>query len=51
MADKRGMVARIKNELSETKGEFLGVVVNGVKSAAGGYMKRNIKTAHDYANS
>jgi len=50
MADKRGMVARIKNELSETKSEFLGVIVNGVKSATGGYMKRNIRTAHEYHN-
>ncbi|CAG0979524.1 tyrosine-protein kinase Etk/Wzc [Phycisphaerales bacterium] len=50
MADKRGMVARIKNELSETRGEFLGAIVNGVKSATGGYMKRNIKTAHEYHN-
>lgn len=50
MADKRGMVARIKNELTETRSEFLGAIVNGVKSAAGGYMKRNIKTAHEYHN-
>lgn len=48
MADKRGMVARIKNELSDHRSELLGVVVNGVKSAAGGYMKRNIQTAHEY---
>lgn len=48
MADKRGMVARIKNDLGETRSEFLGAIVNGVKSAAGGYMKSNIKTAHEY---
>ena len=29
-------------------GEFLGVVVNAVRSAAGGYMRKNIQTAHDY---
>jgi capsular exopolysaccharide synthesis family protein len=48
LADKRGMVARIKNELSETKSELLGIVVNGVRAASGGYMKRNIRTAHEY---
>jgi capsular exopolysaccharide synthesis family protein len=47
-SEKRGMVARIKNELSDAKAEFLGVVVNGVKSAAGGYLKGNIKAASEY---
>jgi polysaccharide biosynthesis transport protein len=50
MADKRGMVARIRNELGETKGEMLGILVNGVRAASGGYMKRNIQTAHEYQN-
>lgn len=48
MQEKRGMVARIKNELMEAKGEFLGVVVNAVRSSAGGYMKGNIKAASEY---
>lgn len=48
MADKRGMVARIKNELGETRSEFLGAIVNGVKASTGGYLKSNIKTAHEY---
>jgi succinoglycan biosynthesis transport protein ExoP len=47
-AEKRGMVARVRNELSDTRSEFLGVVVNGVRSAAGGYMKGNIKAAAEY---
>ncbi len=50
MADRRGMVARIKNELGEARGEFLGIIVNGVKASSGGYMKRNIQTAHEYQN-
>ncbi|MFA6044406.1 MAG: polysaccharide biosynthesis tyrosine autokinase [Phycisphaerales bacterium] len=50
LADKRGMVARIKNEMSEARGEFLGIIVNAVKSSSGGYMKRNIQTAHEYQN-
>ena len=48
--EKRGMVARLRNQLSETKGEFLGVVINGVRSAAGGYMRKNIKATHEYQN-
>ncbi len=48
--EKRGMVARIRNELSESKAEFLGVVVNAVRPTAGGYMRRNLKVAHEYHN-
>lgn len=48
MQEKRGQVARLKNELSDTRAELLGVLVNGVKSAAGGYMRKNIRTSHKY---
>lgn len=48
MAEKRGMVARIKNELNDAPAELLGVIVNGVRSAAGGYLKRNIRTSTAY---
>jgi capsular exopolysaccharide synthesis family protein len=48
MQEKRGQIARLKNELSDTRAEFLGVLVNGVKSAAGGYMRKNIRTSHKY---
>lgn len=48
MSEKRGMIARIKNDLMESRGEFLGVVVNAVQSSSGGYMRRNIKTAVEY---
>jgi len=51
MSDKRGMVSRIRNELGETRGEFLGAIVNGVKGSSGGYMRGNIKAAADYAKS
>jgi len=49
MADKRGMVTRIRNEIGDTRGEFLGVVVNAVRTSSGGYMRGNIKAAADYA--
>lgn len=48
MQEKRGQVARLKNELSDTRAEFLGVLVNAVKSSAGGYMRKNIRTSHQY---
>lgn len=47
-SERRGMLARIKNELSEARAEFLGVIVNGVKSSAGGYLKKNIQATHEY---
>lgn len=48
MVEKRGMVARINNEFSDTPASKLGIILNGVRSAAGGYMKRNIRTSTDY---
>lgn len=48
LSEKRGMVARIKNDLTETRAEFLGVLVNAVKASAGGYLKGNIKATHEY---
>jgi polysaccharide biosynthesis transport protein len=48
--EKRGMVNRLKNELQEGRAELLGVLVNGVRSAAGGYLRRNIKATHEYQN-
>lgn len=48
MSEKRGLVARLKNELTESRAEFLGVVINGVRSSAGGYFKRNMRATQDY---
>ena len=48
LQEKRGQIARLKGELSDTRAEFLGVLVNGVKSSAGGYMRKNIRTSHKY---
>ncbi len=49
-SEKRGMVARLRNELAETRAEFVGVLVNGAKSAAGGYLRGNIQASHKYRN-
>jgi polysaccharide biosynthesis transport protein len=48
MADKRGMVGRVRNELGETKADLVGIVVNAVRTTAGGYLKGNIQTSHRY---
>lgn len=48
LGEKRGMVARLRAELSESRAEFLGVVVNAVRASAGGYLKGNILAAHTY---
>lgn len=50
LSEKRGMVARLKNDLADARAEFLGVLVNGVRSSAGGYFKRNIQATHEYHN-
>ena len=47
-SEKRGLVARIRNQLSESRAEFLGVVVNAVRSSAGGYFKRNFQATLAY---
>jgi len=51
MGEKRGLVGRLRNDLSEAKGEFLGVVVNAVKPSAGGYIRGNMRATHEYQNS
>ena len=48
LAEKRGLVARIRDQLADTRAEFLGVVVNAVKASAGGYLRRNIRTSYEY---
>ncbi|MBX3379511.1 MAG: polysaccharide biosynthesis tyrosine autokinase [Phycisphaeraceae bacterium] len=50
LGEKRGLVGRLRNDLSEAKGEFLGVVVNAVKPSAGGYIRGNMRATHEYQN-
>ncbi|MCA9310012.1 MAG: hypothetical protein KDA21_02340 [Phycisphaerales bacterium] len=50
-SEKRGLVSRLRNQFGDTKAEFLGVIVNGVRASAGGYFKRNFKAAHEYQKS
>lgn len=48
LREKRGLVGRISGELADSPASFMGVVVNGVRASAGGYLKSNIRTAHRY---
>jgi polysaccharide biosynthesis transport protein len=50
MDTKKGLVGRLRRELGEQHAEFLGVVINAVRSAAGGYFRRNIQQTHRYQN-
>jgi polysaccharide biosynthesis transport protein len=49
-SEKRGMVARLKNDLADQRADFYGVLINAARSAAGGYFKRNIRATHRYQN-
>lgn len=51
LSEKRGLVARLAGQFSDTRAEFLGVIVNGARASAGGYFKGNIKATHDYVKS
>jgi receptor protein-tyrosine kinase len=48
LSEKRGMVNRLRSSIGETRAEFMGVIVNAVRSSAGGYFRKNIETAHKY---
>lgn len=48
-SEKRGLVARVRDQLGESRTELVGVVVNAVKPSAGGYFKRNFQATHEYS--
>ena len=47
-AETRGLVTRMRGKLDEAPSEFLGVIMNGVRSSAGGYFKKNFMETHRY---
>lgn len=51
MQEERGLAARLIGQLREARPEHLGVVINAVRSAAGGYMKRNLRQMEAYQQS
>ena len=48
MSDMRGMVGRVMQQLENQRAQLLGIVLNGVKSSAGGYFKRNYEEFYKY---
>ncbi len=50
-SETRGLVTRLRNKLDEANAEFMGVIVNGVRSAAGGYFRKNFLETHRYGAS
>jgi len=50
-SEKRGLVTRLRGKFDEANAEFMGVIVNGVRSAAGGYFKKNYLETHRYSSS
>jgi capsular exopolysaccharide synthesis family protein len=49
-SSSRGVLQRMRDGLKAVKAEHLGVVLNGVRSQAGGYYGRSIKTYYEYQN-
>ena len=47
--DTRGMLQRLYRELDGQRADILGIVLNGVQSSAGGYLKRNFREFHAYS--
>jgi len=48
--DKRGMTARAVRRIDGQRADLLGVVLNGVRSAAGGYFRQNFREFYRYGN-
>ena len=49
-ANSRGLLQRLRDNLKQLKAEHVGVVLNAVRSQAGGYYNRNIKQYYDYTS-
>lgn len=48
MKETRGAVSRLIRQLSGLRADVLGVVVNGVRSSAGGYFRENYEAFYSY---
>lgn len=48
MREKRGMVSRMIGQFEGLRAEILGVVVNGVRSSAGGYFRKTYEQFYRY---
>jgi Mrp family chromosome partitioning ATPase len=48
MQEERGLVSRLIAQLRDARPTHLGVIINAVRSEAGGYLKRNLKQMDQY---
>lgn len=48
MQEKRGLLVRVFGELEQGEAECIGVVMNGVRHTAGGYIRKNMQTSFKY---
>jgi len=46
--DSRGMVQRILGQLDGQRADILGVILNGIRASAGGYLRKNFQEFHRY---
>lgn len=46
--DKRGMIDRMVNQLDGQRADILGVILNGVRSSAGGYFRKSYQEFYRY---
>ncbi len=49
--EKRGLVARLINQIADARCELLGILLNRPRGTAGGYFKKNFATMAEYATS
>ena len=49
-SDKRGMVDRMLRKLDGQRADLLGIILNGVRSSAGGYFRKNYREFYSYRN-
>ncbi len=51
MSEKRGMIGRMLRQLDGYRADMLGLVLNGVRSSAGGYYRRSYQDFYTYRQS
>lgn len=49
-SDKRGMIDRMLRKLDGQRADLLGIILNGVRSSAGGYFRKNYREFYSYRN-
>ncbi len=48
MSDMRGMVGRLLRQIGGQRAELIGLILNGVRSSAGGYFRKNYQDFYRY---